>query len=286
MSRTTEKRKCQEGGREDYLSVGQGCCLTAEANCAPTSGGIVSKPTVEFAAVILGAGKGTRMKSDLPKVMMPVSGKPMVRHIVDTLEKMGAAKIVTVISDEGDLVKRETAPHQTAVQKEQLGTGHAVKCAREALAPFNGPVLVIFGDTPLITEKTFQNTIDTINSGYAVVVLGFMPADPARYGRLKMDGAELKSIVEYKDATDEERQIKFCNSGCMGFDGRYLFDILDKIGSHNAACEYYLTDAVQIAREMGLKCTAIEGSPKEVASANTREELALLEEYYKERETW
>lgn len=237
-------------------------------------------------AIILGAGKGTRMESDLPKVMMPVSGKPMIRHIINTLEAMKVKDIVTIISADGQVVKDETSPYKTAVQDKQLGTGHAVKCAKDVLKGFDGPVLVIFGDTPLITEKTFMKAVDEINKGYAVVVLGFKPNDPARYGRLKMANNELVGIVEYKDATDEEREIKFCNSGCMGFDGRYLFDILDRIGNENAANEYYLTDAVKIARDMGLKCTAIEGNPKEVASANTRAELALLEEFYKERENW
>ncbi len=238
-----------------------------------------------IAAIILGAGKGTRMKSDLPKVMMKVSGKPMIKHIINTLEEMGAKEIVTVISPDGELVKHETAPYKTAVQDKQLGTGHAVLCAKEALKGFGGAVLVIFGDTPLITKETFLKAANKIREGYAVAVLGFRPKDAARYGRLKMNGAELTGIVEYKDASEEERQIDFCNSGCMGFDGRYLFEILERIGNENAAQEYYLTDAVKIAREMGLKCTAIEGDPKEVASANTREELAELETFYKERES-
>lgn len=237
------------------------------------------------AAIILGAGKGTRMKSDLPKVMMPVCGKPMIRHIVDTLEGMNISNIVTIISPEGDMVKKETAPHQTAVQAEQLGTGHAVRCAKEALQGFDGAVLVVFGDTPLIKAETFERITAKINEGFAVVVLGFTPADAGRYGRLKMNGAELTGIVEYKDATEEERAIRFCNSGCMGFDGKYLFEILDKIGNENAAQEYYLTDAVAVARQMGLRCTAIEGERSEVASANTREELAELETFYKERES-
>ena len=239
-----------------------------------------------FAAIILGAGKGTRMKSSLPKVMMEVAGKPMISHIVETLEDMKVSEIVTIISSDGELVKKQTAPYKTAIQEEQLGTGHAVRCAKDELKDFDGPVLVIFGDTPLITEKTFVKTIDKINEGYSVVVLGFRPDDSARYGRLKMDGDVLKSIVEYKDATDEEREIGFCNSGCMGFDGKYLFEILDKIDNNNVAKEYYLTDAVKVAWDMGLKCTAIEGNPKEVASANTREELAQLEEFYKERQSW
>jgi bifunctional UDP-N-acetylglucosamine pyrophosphorylase/glucosamine-1-phosphate N-acetyltransferase len=239
--------------------------------------------TNEIAAVVLGAGKGTRMKSDLPKVMMPVANKPMIRHILDTLETMNVKKIVTVISEEGDLVKKEVYPNPTVVQKEQLGTGHAVLCAEPELKDFKGTVFVIFGDTPLISAETFYRTAQKVEEGYAVVVLGFVPEDAARYGRLKMQGDELLGIVEYKDASDEEKNITFCNSGCMGFDGRYLFQILHHIGNENAAKEYYLTDAVQIARNMGLKCTAIKGDAKEVASANTREELALLDTYYQER---
>jgi len=238
----------------------------------------------DIAAVILGAGKGTRMKSDLPKVMMPVAGIPMIGHILNTLQTMNVKKIVTVISEEGEMVKKEVAPNPTVVQKEQLGTGHAVLCAEPELKDFTGTVFVIFGDTPLIKAETFYRTAQKIEEGYAVAVLGFEPEDPARYGRLKMNGDELLGIVEYKDASDDERNITFCNSGCMGFDGRYLFQILKRIGNENAAKEYYLTDAVKIAREMGLKCTAIKGDAKEVASANTREELALLDTYYRERE--
>ena len=237
----------------------------------------------KIAAVILGAGKGTRMKSDLPKVMMPVKGKSMIKRIIDTLEDLKADEIVTVISPDGEIVKKEVAPYKTCVQDQQLGTGHAVNCARELLKGFDGTVLVIFGDTPLITKETFLRSAQKVREGFAVVVLGFKPQDAARYGRLKMNGNELVKIVEYKDATDDERAIDFCNSGCMAFDGKYLFEILAKIGHNNAAGEYYLTDAVEIARKMGLKCTAIEGKPEEVASANTREELALLESYLEKR---
>ncbi len=235
----------------------------------------------KIAAVILGAGKGTRMKSDLPKVMMPVCGKPMIKHITDTLESMNVDKIVTVIAPDGDLVKQTVAPHQTCVQDQQLGTGHAVKCAADLLKGFDGAVMVIFGDTPLITKQTFMKAVNKVREGYAVVVLGFKPQDAARYGRLKMQGNELVSIVEFKDATDDEKAIGFCNSGFMAFDGKHLFEILNNIGNENAAGEYYLTDAVSVARKMGLKCTAFEGKPEEVASANTREELALLETYVK-----
>ena len=237
----------------------------------------------KVAAIILGAGKGTRMKSDKPKVLMPVCGKSMVRHIIDTLEEIPVNDIVTVISPDGDEVKKEVAPYKTCVQAQQLGTGHAVNCAKDFLAGFDGAVLVVFGDTPLITKETFLRSAKKVEEGFAVVVLGFRPDDPARYGRLVMKGDELLKIVEFKDATDEERKINFCNSGFMAFDGRYLFKILDKIGNQNASGEFYLTDAIEVARQMHLKCAAVEGDPQEVASANTLEELALLEQYYGKR---
>lgn len=236
----------------------------------------------KIAAVILGAGKGTRMKSDLPKVMMPLRAKPMIRYITETLKSIQAQPVVTVISPDGDIVKQEVAPYQTCVQKEQLGTAHAILQAKELLQNFSDPILVIFGDTPLIKKETFLKLKDQILSGFAIAVLGFTPPDPARYGRLVMKDGELVKIVEYKDATDEERQITFCNSGCMAFDGKYMFQILDQIKNQNAAGEYYLTDAIEIAKRLGLKCTAISGEYTEVASANTREELALLETYIKE----
>ena len=233
----------------------------------------------KVAAVILGAGKGTRMHSDKPKVLMPVCGKSMIKRIIDTLESIPVDEIVAVISPDGKDVAKEVAPYKTCVQELQLGTGHAVNCAKDFLKDFAGTVLVIFGDTPLITRRTFERAIEKVESGYAVVVLGFRPQDPARYGRLVMNGDELERIVEYKDATDEERAIDFCNSGFMSFSGKHLFSILSKIGNKNASGEFYLTDAVAVAKQMGLKCSAFEGDAEEVASANTLEELEKLEEY-------
>lgn len=233
----------------------------------------------KVAAVILGAGKGTRMHSDKPKVLMPVCGKTMVRRIIDTLESIPVDEIVTVISPDGKDVAKEVAPYATCVQELQLGTGHAVNCAKDFLKDFDGTVLVVFGDTPLITRRTFEKAIEKVENGYAVVVLGFHPKDPARYGRLIMKGDELDRIVEYKDATEEERAIDFCNSGFMSFSGKHLFSILAKIGNKNVSGEFYLTDAVAVAKQMGLKCTAFAGDAEEVASANTLEELAQLEEF-------
>ena len=237
----------------------------------------------EIAAVILAAGKGTRMKSDLPKVMMPLCGKPMIRYPLDTLEKMGVKKIVVVTAPDGDLVRKEVFPHESCVQSEQLGTGHAVLSAKEKLGKFDGAVLVVFGDNPIITAQTYQMAADKLSEGYAIVVLGFRPEDPARYGRLVVENGELKKIVEFKDATDAEKAINLCNSGGMCFDGNKMFDILSQIKNENAAGEYYLTDAIAIARKAGLKCAVVECDAKEVAGANTREELALLESFYKQR---
>ena len=231
----------------------------------------------QIAAIILGAGKGTRMKSDLPKVMMPVCGKPMIRHILDTLEAANVSKIVTVIAPDGDLVKKEVSPYPTCVQVRQQGTGDAVKSAKELLKGFEGDILVIFGDQPLYTTNTISKLVNKRREGYSIVCLGFTPDDPARYGRLIMENGELKRIVEYKDANEEERAVRFCNSGMMCFDGRIMFDILDEITNENAAQEYYLTDAIAIALSKGLKCSAVECPVDEAAAANTREELAMLE---------
>lgn len=232
----------------------------------------------QIAAIILGAGKGTRMKSDLPKVMMPVCGKPMIRHILDTLEEIDVKKIVTVIAPDGDIVKKEVAPYETCIQEKQQGTGDAVKSAKRILNGFNGDILVIFGDQPLYTKDTIMKLVNKRREGYSIVCLGFTPDDAARYGRLVMENGELKRIVEYKDATEEERAIRFCNSGMMCFDGKVMFEILDNINNENAAQEYYLTDAISIALSKGLKCSAVECPVNEAAAANTREELAYLEE--------
>ena len=237
----------------------------------------------EVGAIILGAGKGTRMKSDLPKVLMPVDNKPMIRHIIDTLEELKVKKIVTVIAPDGDAVKREVSPYPTCVQEKQLGTGHAVLSASNEFRGFAGDVLVIFGDQPLYTKESMKKLLKKRDEGYSVVCMGFRPKDPARYGRLIMDGEDLKRIVEFKDATDEEKKINFCNSGIMCFDGLKLFAILSAISNENAAQEYYLTDAVEIALRMGLKCSAVECPVDEASAANTLEELALLEELIKNR---
>ena len=240
--------------------------------------------TSNIGAIILGAGKGTRMKSDQPKVMMSLGGKPMIRHILDSMETIKADKVVVVIAPDGEAVAKEVAPIETTVQEKQLGTGNAVLSAKNTMKDFAGDILVIFGDNPITTPQTYMNMINKRrHDEAAIVVLGFTPEDPARYGRLKMKNGELEKIVEFKDATDEERAINLCNSGIMCFDGKVMFDILEKIGNNNAANEYYLTDAIQIARDMGFKCDVVECNAEEVGGANTLEELALLEQYLLKR---
>ncbi|MBE6445091.1 MAG: hypothetical protein E7019_03405 [Alphaproteobacteria bacterium] len=235
------------------------------------------------AAIILGAGKGTRMKSDLPKVLMPVDGKPMIRHIIDMLEEVKVDKIVTVIAPDGDLVKKEVAPYPTCVQEKQLGTGHAVRSAQSEFSGYRGDILVIFGDQPLYTKETIKKVLKKRAEGYSVVCVGFRPDDPARYGRLVMKKGNLERIVEYKDASEEERAINFCNSGIMCFAGDKLFEILAAISNENVTGEYYLTDAIEIALRMGLKCSAVECSVEEASAANTQEELAQLDAIMKKR---
>lgn len=238
----------------------------------------------EIVAVILAAGKGTRMKSDLPKALMPICGKPMIRHLINTFEQMGVEDIIPVIAPDGDLVVKEVAPYKTAVQEQQLGTGHAVLSTRSLLQGFAGKTIVVFADHPIITAKTFQKVLDKLDEGYDAAFVGFRPQDCLRYGRLKMQGQELIDIIEYKDATDEEKQIDFCNSGVVAFNGNKMFELLDGVESNNAAGEYYLTDVVKVARKLGLKCSAVECEPEEVAGANTQEELAILESYLKKRD--
>lgn len=237
----------------------------------------------KVAVIVLAAGKGTRMKSDLPKVMMPLCGKPMIRHILNTLEEMKVDKIVPVVSKDGEMITKEVYPYETAIQEKQLGTGHAAICARSKLCGFEGDIIVMFGDHPVITKETLKKALKKKRQGYSIVVLGFHPQDALRYGRLIVKNDELIKIVEYKDASEEEKAINFCNSGVMVFDSETMFDLLSSISNENAAGEYYLTDAVALARRRSLKCGAIECDPDELSGANTQEELAALEKYLTKR---
>ena len=221
------------------------------------------------------------MKSDLPKVLHPVANRPMISHLLDALSSISAQKTVVVVAPGMSRLVEAVAPAETAVQTEALGTGHAVLAARDAMGEFDGDVLVLFGDTPLLTAETMQSMVDARRSADnpAVVVLGFRPDDPAEYGRLVQaaDGG-LESIVEFRDATAEQRGIGLCNAGIMAIDGAHLFPLLDAVGNDNAKGEYYLTDIVELARGQGLRCAVVEAAdPVEVMGVNSRAQLAEAE---------
>jgi bifunctional UDP-N-acetylglucosamine pyrophosphorylase/glucosamine-1-phosphate N-acetyltransferase len=234
-----------------------------------------------LAVVVLAAGKSTRMKSDRSKVLHPIAGVPLISHVLATVKSLKPAKLVVVIGPDGESVAKAVAPTATAIQHERLGTGDAVKAARSQLKGFAGDVLVIYGDSPFLSAETLKKMVRRRRSGKtppAVVVLGFKPADPARYGRLVLgrDGG-LERIVEWAEASEAERKIGFCNSGVMVIDGKRLSGFLDKLSNKNAKGEYYLTDLVGIARKQGLTAAAIEAPADELLGVDSRAGLAHAE---------
>ena len=238
------------------------------------------------AAVILAAGKGTRMKSGLPKVMHAIAGRPMIGHVMASLAPLGCDPAVVVVAPGMDRVARAVAPAPVAIQHEQLGTGDAVLAAREALAGFSGDVLVLYGDTPFISTATLRRLLDRRRAADdpAVVVLGMRPDDPAEYGRLVLAGdGTLDAIVEFRDADSGQRAIGLCNSGVMAIDGRRLFGLLDQVGNANAKGEYYLTDIIAIARAQGFVCGVVEAPAEELMGINSRAELAVAEALLQDR---
>ncbi|SEW01515.1 UDP-N-acetylglucosamine pyrophosphorylase /glucosamine-1-phosphate N-acetyltransferase [Cognatiyoonia koreensis] len=238
------------------------------------------------AFVILGAGKGTRMNSDLPKVLHQIGGAPLLVHAMKSAEQLEPEHMVVVTGHGSEAVaKAATAwnPDAKVVhQDEQLGTAHAVAQARDALKAFEGTAIVLYGDTPFIAPETLRKMVDKCGTD-DVVVLGFAATDPGRYGRLVTDGAKLSKIVEYKDATPEERAITLCNSGVIAGDAQTLFALIDAVGNENAAGEYYLTDIIGIARERGLTASVVACDESETLGINSRAELAAAEAMFQGR---
>jgi len=235
-----------------------------------------------FAVVILAAGQGTRMRSDTHKVLHPIASRPLLLHLLDRVDALGADKRVVVVGKGREQVEAAIAGRDVAVavQAEQKGTGHAVQQAASALAGYDGPVLILFGDTPFVEAETLRRMLDRLDGdgGPGVVVLASSPADPAKYGRIILgDGDHIARMVEYRDATEEERAVRLCNSGMMAVRAADLFRWLDKVGNDNAAKEYYLPDVVNVARAEGRDAVVIEGDPYETAGVNSRAELAHLE---------
>jgi bifunctional UDP-N-acetylglucosamine pyrophosphorylase/glucosamine-1-phosphate N-acetyltransferase len=241
---------------------------------------------MSIALVILAAGKGTRMNSDLPKVLHEVAGAPLLVHAM----KSGAALMPerTIVVAGHGFEEVQAAAHTwdsealVVHQEEQKGTGHAVMVTREALAGFEGDVVVLYGDTPFVQPETLER-MAAARQDNAVVVLGVEADTSEKYGRLVMNGDALEAIVEFKDASDEERAITFCNSGVMLIDGTVLFDLLDATDDKNASGEYYLTDIVAAARARGLTATAVSCDIAETMGVNSRAHLAEAEAAFQAR---
>jgi bifunctional UDP-N-acetylglucosamine pyrophosphorylase/glucosamine-1-phosphate N-acetyltransferase len=238
--------------------------------------------TPNFAVVILAAGQGTRMRSDTHKVLHPIAGKPLLMHLLDSVDRLGAERRVVVVGKGRDQVEKALKGRdvQIAHQAEQKGTAHAVQQAGEALAGYDGSVLVLYGDTPFVEPETLKRMLDRLggDSGPGIVVLASTPEDPLKYGRIILwQGDHIAKMVEYKDATEEERAVRLCNSGMMAVRAKDLFRWLDKVGNDNAAGEYYLPDIVNIAASEGRLAVVIKGDPYETAGVNSRAELAHLE---------
>ena len=210
---------------------------------------------MNFETIILAAGKGTRMKSKLPKVLHKVGGKPMLQHVIDAAKSAGSEREVVVIGSGAELVKEKFPGAEFALQAEQLGTGHAVSVAKEKFLNSTGALLVLCGDTPLVTGELLKNFFDVHQkSGFAATVLSAEMPDATGYGRIVREGdGSFKKIVEHKDATDAEKKIREINAGIYCFDTQKLFDALTKIKNENAQGEYYLPDALTILKDAGEK---------------------------------
>ncbi|MBR2174880.1 MAG: bifunctional UDP-N-acetylglucosamine diphosphorylase/glucosamine-1-phosphate N-acetyltransferase GlmU [Sphingopyxis sp.] len=234
----------------------------------------------KIAAIVLAAGKGTRMKSDLHKVLHLIAGRPMLLHLMASVDELSPAKKVVVVGDKADQLEAALAGSaDLAVQDPQLGTGHAVQQGEAALAGFDGDVLILYGDVPFVPAATMQAMIDRLNApdAPAVVVLAFEPADAQQYGRVITEGDYVTKMVEHKDATDAERAVRLCNSGLMAAKSADLFALLARVTDDNAAKEYYLVDIVNIANADGRHCAVVVTDPYDVAGINSRGELAAME---------
>ena len=231
------------------------------------------------------------MRSDTHKVLHPIAGKPMLLHLLDTVEAMGAARRIIVVGKGREQLEIAVSEHgvETAVQSEQKGTGHAVQMAEGALADFDGAILILYGDTPFVTDATLTRMLDRLagDDSPGVVVLASCPPDGKSYGRVILgEGDRISKMVEFKDANEAERAVKLCNSGMMAVHSRDLFRWLAKVGNANSAGEYYLPDIVMIAKDEGRAPVVIEGEPFETAGVNSRAELAALEEDWQTRRRW
>lgn len=231
--------------------------------------------------IVLAAGEGTRMRSSLPKVLHELAGQPLIAHVLAALPVDKGARVAVVVGpDHGAVEKCVGAVRPDAAlfkQIERKGTAHAVLCARAALTQGADDVLIAFGDTPLITADTLTRLRAPLAAGAAIAVLGFRPANPKGYGRLMVKDGELTAIREEADASEAERKVDLCNAGVMAFAGASALGILERIGNANAKGEFYLTDAIEIARRDGLRAVVVETDEDEVRGINTKAQLAEAE---------
>lgn len=236
------------------------------------------------ALIILAAGQGTRMNSDLPKVLHKVAGAPLLHHAMAAGAALAPERVVVVAGHGAEAVEKAALAFDETVatvrQEQQLGTGHAVAQALPALQGFEGTVIVLYGDTPFIRPETLDAMLV---SGADVTVLGFQAGDPGRYGRLIAQDGALERIVEYKDATGAERAITLCNSGVVAVDARLLGELVAGLTNDNAAGEYYLTDIVAAARARDLDARVVTCDEAETMGVNTRAELARAEAAFQTR---
>lgn len=235
---------------------------------------------MSIATIILAAGQGSRMKSDIPKVLHNIAGVPMLWHAMQRTGKIEADRTIVVVGYGGDETAAAAKDYDPDVQivrqAEQNGTGHAVQQAAEALDGFDGNAIILYGDTPFVQTETLQKML-TARAQSDVVVLGFNASEPAGYGRLNTEGDDLVSIIEAKDCTPAQLEITFCNSGVICAAAPLLFSLLSEVENSNANGEYYLTDIVAIARARNLSCTAISCPEAETMGINSRADLAAAE---------
>ena len=244
--------------------------------------GAAMTQTRPVAAIILAAGKGTRMKSDLHKVLHPIAGQPMIEHLLASVEALGAKRTVVVVGNQREQLEKALSGRGVdfAVQEPQLGTGHAVLQARSVLEGFDGDVLILSGDVPFVRTETMQAMLAALHTdpAPATVVLGFRPEDSAAYGRIvaRADGS-IEKMVEHKDASDEERRVGLCNSNLFAVRSADLWPLLERVGNDNAQREYYLPDIVMVAAFDGRASIVVEGEAAESIGPNSRAEFAAAE---------
>jgi bifunctional UDP-N-acetylglucosamine pyrophosphorylase/glucosamine-1-phosphate N-acetyltransferase len=246
----------------------------------------MSSNDTPLAVIVLAAGKGTRMKSDLHKVLHPIAGHPMLLHLLGSLSEVGVGRQVIVAGDRREQIETALAGSdvEVVVQEPQLGTAHAALMAKDALADFTGLVLVCFGDVPFLSAATVRRLCGALTGDAKVAVLGFRPADTAAYGRIiaESDGT-VRKMVEHKDASAEERAVNLCNSGVIVAHSDDMWRLLDAVGNDNAAGEYYLPDVATNAIAEGARVVVVETDEAEVMGVNSRAELAEAEARWQQR---